>query len=307
MNDMQLTTTTTTTIDGSQVVALYCRSSNVALVDGLERILRLSSGQIEVTDFPWHRIEPHHATTLKAELRRRYKPATVNLTLAALRGLFRALYQSNVVSADHYQKMMLACKSVRGSTEKQAGRYVGDEEVQALIGQCDDSLTGSRDRAILLLLFTSGLRADELCSLDVDAFDLDGKRVLVDGKGDKVAYVPLHPAAIEAIRQYLALRGDQAGPLFYSAKKGGTLSGRRLTRRGLNHILSVLAEQAGIEAITSHDGRRKVASDLLDRQVDIATVQAILRHSDPKTTARYDRRAWHTRQDAIETLMRGEK
>lgn len=297
---MNLTTTTTTT--GSQVVSLYVRSSNVTIGQGLQRILGLGNGPSDVEAFPWQHMEPIHVTAIRAQLAKNYKPATVNVTLAALRGLFKALYQSNVVSADHYQKVLMACKNVRGSTEKQAGRYVSDAELQAMLSACDnDTVTGLRDKAMILLLFTSGLRANELCNLDLDS--LEGDRVLVDGKGNKQAYVPLHPKTVKALADYISLRGNKSGPLFQAASSNG-LKGSRLTRRGLNHIIYTVAEKAKIDHVSSHDGRRKVASDLFDRGVDIVTVQAILRHADPKTTARYDRRSWDVRQEAIEKLLK---
>ena len=102
----------------------------------------------------------------------------------------------------------------------------------------------------------------------------------------------------------LLLRGKDAGPLFFPAKRGGTLRhGRRLSPQSIYYLLKARAKKAGVRPFTPHDLRRTFVSRLLGAGVDIAIVAKMAGHSNIQTTARYDRRPEETKQRAAKLLQ----
>lgn len=149
-----------------------------------------------------------------------------------------------------------------------------------------------RDRAILELLFSTGLRVSELCSLDSD-IDLSRDEFAVRGKGEKVRVVFLSPSAKEAIRAYLKARKDMEDALFVSAssvgaKKDDKKAPTRLTPRAIELMIKTYAAKAGItKKVTPHVLRHSFATDLLSNGADIRSVQALLGHASINTTQIY--------------------
>ncbi|HEX5774929.1 MAG TPA: site-specific tyrosine recombinase/integron integrase [Candidatus Paceibacterota bacterium] len=141
-----------------------------------------------------------------------------------------------------------------------------------------------RDRAILELLFSTGLRVSELCALNSD-MDLSRDEVSVRGKGDKVRVVFLSPAAKDTIRAYLKGRKDMEEALFV---EGRTDSLHRITPRDIQRHIKKYAAQAGITSkVTPHTLRHVFATDLLGNGADIRSVQALLGHASINTTQIY--------------------
>ena len=143
-----------------------------------------------------------------------------------------------------------------------------------------------RDRAILELLFSTGLRVSELCSLNAD-IDLSREEFSVRGKGDKVRVVFVSPSAKSAVMQYLKSRKDMEEPLFVSYSKAGK-NGGRLTPRSVQRLIKTYAAKAGItKKVTPHIIRHSFATDLLQNGADIRSVQALLGHANISTTQVY--------------------
>lgn len=150
-------------------------------------------------------------------------------------------------------------------------------------------LKALRDRAILELLFSTGLRVSELCSLDRD-LDLKKDEFSVRGKGEKVRLVFLSEAAKSALRAYLDKRQDVSDALFVNLKtkmqKGRDVD--RLTPRSMERIIKHYAAKAGItKKVTPHTLRHSFATDLLQNGADIRAVQTMLGHSNIATTQIY--------------------
>lgn len=140
-----------------------------------------------------------------------------------------------------------------------------------------------RDRAILELFFSTGLRVSELCNLDRDSFDLRQDEFSVRGKGDKVRLVFLSPAAREALRTYLDRRQDLTSEALFINEKGG-----RLTPRSVERLIKYYATKAGIsKKVTPHVIRHSFATDLLQNGADIRAVQVLLGHANIATTQIY--------------------
>jgi site-specific recombinase XerD len=143
-----------------------------------------------------------------------------------------------------------------------------------------------RDRAILELFFSTGLRVSELCSLDSD-LDLTQDSFSVRGKGEKVRVVFLSPAAKSAVAAYLKSRKDMAEALFVNARSDNSIPSR-LTPRSVERIIKKYAMKAGItKKMTPHVLRHVFATDLLNNGADIRSVQQLLGHASINTTQIY--------------------
>lgn len=148
---------------------------------------------------------------------------------------------------------------------------------------------GLRDRAILELLFSTGLRVSELCSLSIDDVDLSRDEFSVRGKGDKIRIVFLSPDAKEAVKAYLDARDDMSDALFVQYGRGAkNASDPRLSPRAVQRMLKHYATKAGItRKVTPHVIRHSFATDLLANGADLRSVQALLGHANIGTTQVY--------------------
>ncbi|MDZ4284849.1 MAG: tyrosine-type recombinase/integrase [Patescibacteria group bacterium] len=145
-----------------------------------------------------------------------------------------------------------------------------------------------RDRALLELLFSTGLRVSELCALNHD-LDLTRDTFSVRGKGEKIRVVFLSETARIALRAYLGKRTDLAEPLFVSFSPASkNVAPRRLTSRSVERIVKHFATKSGIsKKVTPHTMRHVFATDLLENGADIRSVQALLGHAHLATTQIY--------------------
>lgn len=170
--------------------------------------------------------------------------------------------------------------------------FLDADEITRLLNVSGSSEENLRDRAILELLFSSGLRVSELVSLDRDSINLEMGEFSVRGKGGKVRPVFISDRARLAIRMYLEKRSDVDPALFVSIRKGFALKresdGLRITVRTVERIVSRAAARAGIsKSVHPHTLRHSFATDLLQNGADIRSVQALLGHSSITTTQVY--------------------
>jgi site-specific recombinase XerD len=167
---------------------------------------------------------------------------------------------------------------------------ISPQELKRLMAAPDGkTIEGLRDRAILELFFSTGLRISELCALSIDDVDLTREEFSVRGKGDKVRVVFLSDAAKDALRGYLSKRKDLDDALFVrygrKANDGGEL---RLAPRAVQRLLKRYAAAAGItRKVTPHVIRHSFATDLLSNGADLRSVQALLGHAHIGTTQVY--------------------
>ena len=163
------------------------------------------------------------------------------------------------------------------------------QELERLMHAPDGGdLASIRDRAILELLFSTGLRVSELCALDTD-IDLSRDELSVRGKGDKVRVVFLSETAKQAVQTYMKKRKDLEEALFVDhSKRSDSDAPRRVTPRDVQRLVKKYALKAGItKKVTPHVIRHSFATDLLENGADLRSVQALLGHANIATTQVY--------------------
>ncbi len=210
-------------------------------------------------------------------------PRTRNRALAAVRGLFRYAKSERLCDSDPTETV----------TGPRLGRKLPDvlglDEVETLLETPpEDNPRGMRDRAMLALLYATGLRVSELCKLEMGQVKLDRGYVRTTGKGQKDRMVPLGEFAharlssyLESARAALAKPGDEA--ILFPSGRGGAM-----TRQGFWKLLQRYVRAAGVSAqVSPHTLRHSFATHLLERGADIRAVQALLGHSDISTTQIY--------------------
>lgn len=211
---------------------------------------------------------------------------TQSYHLIALRGFLNYLSSRDITSLSP-EKITLPKVSRKQVT------FLHYDEVERLLAQIPlENETGLRDRAIIELLFSSGLRVSELINLDRDHVNTKRREFMVRGKGQKDRPIFISQSAADHVTNYLEDRTDNLPPLFisYSRNNQATMTGnyRRLTARSVQRIISHYARLAGItKHVSPHTMRHSYATDLLMNGADLRSVQSMLGHSNISTTQIY--------------------
>jgi integrase/recombinase XerD len=220
---------------------------------------------------------------------------TRNHRLAALKAFTRYVAS---VAPEHLER----CRRIRelrpARFERPEIKYLDEDEVLEIVRAVDPA-AGYRDRALLLLLYNTGARVQELVDLDVTDLRLDPVSIVtLEGKGHKQRTCPLWARTVEALQAWLAERGSTQGPLFLNRQ------GRRLSRSGVAYILRQLAARADLSPrhanrVSPHVIRHTTAMHLLHAGVDITTIAAWLGHSQLDTTHGYIEIDLRMKQEAV--------
>ncbi len=211
---------------------------------------------------------------------------TQNYHLIALRSFLKYLAKRDIKALDS-AKIELA-KVVRPQVT-----FLDAEEVGRMLSAIDTSnVAGLRDRAVIELLFSGGLRVSELVAVNRDHINLDRREFMVRGKGQKDRPVFISGQAAEWISRYLQERKDNYKPLFihYSGTQNELDDGMytRLTVRSVQRLVKRYALAAGItKDVTPHTLRHSFATDLLTNGADLRSVQGLLGHANISTTQIY--------------------
>lgn len=212
--------------------------------------------------------------------------STSNYHLIALRSFLKFCAKRDIPA-------LPADKIELARTKRKQVTFLNEDELKRIFDQPDTSgMQGMRDRAILELLFSSGLRVSELAGLDRDHINLKRREFMVRGKGQKDRPIFISQEAAYWVATYLDQRKDNGRPLFirYSGVKTIDTSGnyQRLTVRSVQRLVSHYALLAGItKHVSPHTLRHSFATDLLMNGADLRSVQAMLGHSNISTTQIY--------------------
>lgn len=211
------------------------------------------------------------------------KRRTQNYYLIALRAFLKYLRRRGIeiLSPERIELAKVPERSLDLITSKELERLLAGPDV--------GTLTGLRDKAILELLFSTGLRVSELCALSNDDIDFSRDEFSVRGKGDKVRVVFLSDAAKRAVTNYLKARKDMNDAMFVQyGKNAKNADDPRLSPRAVQRLIKQYATKAGItRKVTPHVIRHSFATDLLQNGADLRSVQALLGHANIATTQVY--------------------
>jgi integrase/recombinase XerD len=229
------------------------------------------------------------------EKQRQCGACTRNHRLAAIKAFARYVAS---VAPEHLER----CRRIRelppARFEHPEVGYLEDDEILKLMRAIDPA-EGRRNSALLLLLYNTGARVQEVVDLDVCDVRLDPVPVVtIEGKGRKQRTCPLWARTVDALKAWLTERGADEGPLFLN------IQGRRLSRSGIAYILRKLAACAGLSPqhaarISPHVIRHTTAMHLLQAGVDITTIAAWLGHSQLSTTHGYVEINLRMKQEAV--------
>ncbi len=208
--------------------------------------------------------------------------ASISRTLSSMRSLFQYLVAEGICTSN-------PAKSVHNDkAEKKEMTVLTSKEVDALLAQPDlNDVKGLRDKAMLEILYATGIKVSELIGLSIDDFNAQLSFIRC-GNSDKERFIPIYPIAAKAISIYLEksrklLVNDPAEKALFV-----NISGERMTRQGFWKILKAYATAANIKKqITPHTLRHSFAAHLLENGADIHDIQVILGHSDIASTLRY--------------------
>jgi len=216
--------------------------------------------------------------------RREAKRSTVARKLAAIRSFFRYLKRQGKIAVNPGKAVATPRQ------ERRLPKQLSVDEMAHLVEMPDDSAPlGARDRAILELLYATGVRVSELTSLDFDDLDLGEAVMRVRGKGRKERMVPVGSKAVAAVRWYLRKRGDLE-PRPGSGKEALFLNfrGTRLNVRSVRRIVNRYIHECAIaRKVSPHTLRHSFATHLLDAGADLRSIQELLGHASLSTTQKY--------------------
>ena len=207
--------------------------------------------------------------------------SSISRKLACLRSFFKFSVRENLLPENPASSIATPKK------ERKLPLFLEEREVVNLLeAPSHDSRSEKRDKAILELLYSSGIRVSELVGLNIEDVDFFGEVLRVRGKGRKERLVPAGSKALSAIRDYLTARGEEQatgrGPLFLN--KGKT----RLTDRSVRRLVIKYARRIALNKnISPHVLRHTFATHLLDRGADLRSVQELLGHENLSTTQIY--------------------
>lgn len=236
-------------------------------------------GEQEITD--WQAVKPQTIRMFVANRHRKGSGGkSISRQLSAIRSLYQYLQKHQTVSNNP------AMDIPAPKSGKKLPAALDIENIEQLLNSTDQSAIAVRDRAMIELMYSAGLRLAELINLDLGMLDLSAGIARVTGKGSKQREVPIGRAAIKAVKEWLALRQDTANAdenaLFVSNR------GTRISPRTVQQRMKQLAQKQGLDQhLHPHKLRHSFASHMLESSGDLRAVQELLGHADISTTQVY--------------------
>lgn len=230
----------------------------------------------------WDQVTPQLARRYVAALDRRYARSAIARQLSAVRTFFKFLYREGRVSVD---PLVLVSSPKQ---QRRLPKFLTPDEVRVVLQAPDLSTPfGLRDRAVLEVLYATGMRVGELVALRVSDLQWEGE-LRVTGKGRKERIVLVADAAVEALRRYLQVGRPKLATARATESVFVNARGGSLTDRGVRVVLDRAIRQAGLaRRVSPHVLRHTFATHLLDGGADLRTVQELLGHANLATTQIY--------------------
>jgi site-specific recombinase XerD len=218
----------------------------------LETITTLvSEGELDEINFPWASLRYQHTQAIYVQLSERYASSNANKMMAALSRVLEEAWKLGQMSAEDYHRAIAIERKTGQRLLK--GRALSVGEVQALFHVCaqDESVKGSRDAALIAVLYGAGLRRSEVVAVDLADWNEQDKCLIVrSGKGDKDRTNYLDDGATAGLLDWLSWRGNELGALFYPTRKGGLVEQRRMTDQAVLDILRQRGKDAQIPSFS---------------------------------------------------------
>ena len=212
-------------------------------------------------------------------LDRRLQPKTINCCLDSIRGFYEYLCHEEEILVSNPVKRGYALRLSRPLP-----RHLRDEEVSMVL----EVIQNYRDRAMIMLMLRCGLRVSEVADLTIDAIDLRRRQLFVyNGKGSKDRVVYISNDAFASIFEYLRVRPRTRTKKVFLVEKGDH-KGKPLSVRGIQKRIEHYARKSGVK-VSCHHLRHTMATQLLNADADLVTIQDLLGHTRIKTTQRYCR------------------
>ena len=215
---------------------------------------------------------------------RNYCKSTVARKLATLRSFYKFVVRREYAGSNPVAPIRTP------KQEKRLPKFLDIEQIEKLFSNCDTTtLLGARDRAILEMLYSTGIRVSELVALDIADIDLGSSVIRVRGKGKKERVIPIGPGAVKAVIHYLDLRRSS----LQTAKHDPDAlfinkHGQRLSTRSVRRKLDKYLLEAGLDlSVSPHTLRHSFATHMLQRGADLRSVQEMLGHQSLSTTQIY--------------------
>ena len=208
-------------------------------------------------------------------------PTSVSRAIASTRGFYRYLCSKKMCDINPVEKVRTL------KTERKLPQILTGEEIELLLSQpTGQDFKGKRDKAMMELLYATGIRVTELISLDMEDINLDVGYIICRRQG-KERVIPIYPRAVAALKEYITqeripMSEDEPEALFVNT------NGTRLTRQGFWKIIKTYKQKANInKEITPHTLRHSFAAHLLENGADIKSLQEMLGHADVSSTQIY--------------------
>jgi len=258
--------------------------------DARRRVARDLNNMAEILGYSdmlavdWSRLRYKDTSILRIKLLEMYKPSACKNNLVALRGVLKYAYLLGQMTAEDYREASRV-KEI-GLERITSDREPSYKEISELMNTCNNGTnTGIRDASIIALLYSNGVRPTEIVSLDISDYN-EGELIIRIGQSEpRIIYVV--DGALEALQDWLAVRGNKPGPLFLAIESGDAFrSEEPMTSQNISEIMRRRAEEAGIRHITPNELRKSFITRLLDAEMDIVMVGKIAGIKDYRTLER---------------------
>lgn len=216
------------------------KNGRITMKSNLDRVAQLFSGNemASALDFPWQQLRYQHTAAIRTLLKDKYSPNSASTMLCGVRRVLKEAWRLGFMEAEDYNRAV-DLPGIKSETLPR-GRALVVGEVSGLISVCKQDFTpaGTRDAAILIMLYGTGLRRSEVAKLNLSDITLETCEVrVIAGKGhkDRTSYLPQW--AVPFLHDWLAVRGSETGPLFYQTDKTGKLKPKAISDEVVMRLL----------------------------------------------------------------------